>query len=76
MINRVQNSYEKSIIGDSVYEDPLTEISMCERIPDPVDFYSCTNHILLKDWEANSARYSSSSADCSNSLILDIKVNH
>jgi biotin carboxyl carrier protein len=47
---------------------------MCERIPDPVDFYSCTNHILLKDWEANSARYSSNSTDSSSSLILDIKV--
>ena len=75
-MNRVQTSFAKSLSGDSVYEDPLTEISMCERIPDPVDFFSCTNNFLLKDWETHSSRYSAQSVDTQTSLVMDIRVNN
>jgi hypothetical protein len=51
--SRISSSYEKSIEGDTVYEDPCTEISMGERIPDSVDFFSSTNHLLISDWQTN-----------------------
>lgn len=53
LTSRINSSYDKSIQGDTVYEDPCTEISMGERIPDPVDFFSSTNHLLISDWKTN-----------------------
>ena len=41
--NKIRNAYSQSISGQSIYEDPCTEISMCERIPNPIELYSCTN---------------------------------
>lgn len=54
---QISNAYEKSINGDTVFEDPCTEISMGERIPDPLDFFSSTNNLLIQDWKTNQKKY-------------------
>ncbi|TNV85284.1 hypothetical protein FGO68_gene11457 [Halteria grandinella] len=72
----VKSAYNKSIRGTSIYEDPCTEISMGQRIPNPIDLFSCTNHLLLKDWTENEVRYQKQSEDPSTSILLDIRSNH
>jgi len=53
--SRVTQCFETSLNGQSVYEDPCTEISMGEVVPQ--ELYTCTSSILLNDWVRNEAQY-------------------
>lgn len=74
--SNIQSAYDRSLSGESIYEDPFTEISMGERIPNPTDLFSCTNHLLIKDWTHNHARYQKMHEDPQTTILLEIRVNH
>ena len=68
--SKIKAFYDKSMTRNSIYDDPCTEISMSEKIPNAVEFYSCTNQILLKDWEDNMDWYLLNE----NPIMLDMKI--
>ena len=71
---RIRESFESSMNGESIYEDPNWLLkAIDEEEPDVQtlrEIFSCQNQMLLKDWMANHQKYELQE----NDIMLDMKV--